>query len=51
VKVSFLARDRDRTVPMYITDKRQNDRNEKLHKKKFIKLRVPGHAQKTKLSL
>jgi len=30
-----LARDRERTVPMYITDVFQNDPNEKLSKKKF----------------
>jgi hypothetical protein len=40
VKVSFLARDRERivpyrTVPMYIPDMYQNDRDEKLNQKKF----------------
>jgi len=35
VKVSFLARDHERTVPMHITDICQNDRNEKLYKKKI----------------
>ncbi len=42
VKVSFLARDRERTVPMYIPDIYQN---EKLNQKKH------GHAPRTKLSL
>jgi hypothetical protein len=37
VKVSFLARDRERTVPMYITDICQNDHNEKSYKKKFTR--------------
>jgi len=37
VKVWFLARDRERTAPMYITDICQNDRNEKLYKKKFTR--------------
>jgi len=35
VKVSFLARDRERTVPMYIPGIYQNDRDEKLNQKKF----------------
>jgi hypothetical protein len=35
VKVSFLARDRERTVPMYIPDTYQNYRDEKLNQKKF----------------
>ncbi len=35
MKVSFLARDRERTVPMYIPDIYQNDRDEKLNQKKF----------------
>jgi len=48
VNVSFLARDRERTVLMYITDISQNDRNEKLYKKNS---RMPGHAPRTKLSL
>ncbi len=30
VEISFLARDHERTVLMYITDIRQNDRNENL---------------------
>ncbi len=47
VKVSFLPRDREHTVPMYITDLCQNDRNEKLYKKKNS--RMPGHAPRTKL--
>ncbi len=34
VKVSFLARDRERTVSMYIPDIYQNDRDEKLNRKK-----------------
>ncbi len=34
VKVSFLARDRERTVPMYIPDIYQNDLDEKLDQKK-----------------
>ncbi len=37
-----------RTVPMYITDVCQNDRNENLNKKKFT---LPGHAPRSKLSL
>ena len=37
MKVSFLARDRERTVLMYITDICQNDRTEKLYKKKFTR--------------
>jgi len=37
VKVSFLTRDRERTVLMYITDICQNDRNEKLYKKKVTR--------------
>jgi hypothetical protein len=48
VEVSFLARDRERTVPMNITDICQNDHNEKLYKKNS---RVPSHAPRTKLSL
>ena len=35
MKVSFLARDRERTVPMYIPDIFQNDRDEKLNREKF----------------
>jgi len=35
VKVSFLARDRERTVFMFIPDIYQNDRDEKLNQKKF----------------
>jgi len=35
VKVSFLARDRDRAVPMYNPEIYQNDRDEKLNQKKF----------------
>jgi hypothetical protein len=49
LKVSFLGRDYERTVPMHITDTCQNDRNEKLYKKKNS--RVPDHAPRTKLSL
>ncbi len=35
MKVSFLARDRERTVPMYIPAIYQNDRDEKLNQKEF----------------
>ncbi len=35
VKVLFLARDRERTVLMYIPDIYQNDRDVKLNQKKF----------------
>jgi len=35
VKVSFLARERERTVPMYIPDIYQNDCDEELNQKKF----------------
>ena len=35
MEVLFLARDRERTVPKYITDICQNDRSEKLYKKKI----------------
>jgi len=35
VKLPFLARDRERTVPMYVPDIYQNDRDEKLNQKKF----------------
>jgi hypothetical protein len=45
VKVSFLARDRERTVPMYIPDIYQNDRDKKLNQN------AHDHAPKTKLSL
>jgi hypothetical protein len=48
VKVSFLPRDRERTVPMYIPKIYQNDRDEKLNQ---IKIHAHGHAPRTKLSL
>ncbi len=35
VKVSFLARERERTVPMYIPDIYQNDCDEELNQKNF----------------
>jgi len=35
--VKVFARDHELTVPMYITDICQNDRNEKLYKKKFTR--------------
>jgi len=35
VKVSSLARDRERTVHMFFPDIYQNDRDEKLNQKKF----------------
>jgi len=37
VKVSFLARDRERTVPMCIADILQNDRDEKLNQRSRAK--------------
>ncbi len=52
VKVSFLARDRERTVLMYIPYIYQNDRDEKLNQKKFtLTIMLTVTRQRTKLSL
>jgi len=48
MKVSSLARDRERTIPMYIPDIYQNDRDKKLKQKK---IHAHDHVPRTKLSL
>jgi len=47
VNVSFLARDRERTVPMYITYPKMIVMKSCTKKNS----RMPGHAPRTKLSL
>ncbi len=51
MKVSFLTRNRERTVPVYITDICQNDRNEKLNKKKFTRQERNFHCIKVTKNL
>jgi hypothetical protein len=45
VKVSFLARDRERTVPMYIPGIYQNDRDE-IKKEQNFHCSIPQKCQK-----